>query len=160
MKPAFAIILSCQRWCSSPTLVKLNLIALVILAAACTPTEQKSSPVIDEAVTRKILDHHIEAFRTNNMEETMADYTEESVLITPDATFRGLAEIRKNFEAAFAAFPPDSTTMNVTSTIVSGDIGYMLWTAKTPKFELKYATDTFIIQDGKIVRQTYAGLAQ
>jgi hypothetical protein len=140
--------------------MKLVIACLFILVVACTPAEQKSTPAIDETITRQVLDHHIEAFRTNNMEETMADYTEESVLITPDATFRGLAEIRKNFEGAFAAFPKDSTTMNVTSTRVSGDIGYMLWTAKTPKFELTYATDTFIIQDGKIVRQTYAGTAQ
>lgn len=133
---------------------------LFVLAIACAPAEQKTSPVIDEAVTRKVLDHHIDAFKNNNMEETMADYTEESVLITPDATFRGLAEIRKNFEGAFSAFPKDSTTMDVTKTIVSGDVGYMLWTAKTPNFELTYATDTFIIQDGKIVRQTYAGAAK
>lgn len=132
----------------------------LLVAVACAQPEQKTGPVIDEAVTRKVLDHHIEAFKNNDMEETMADYTEESILVTPNATYRGLAEIRKNFEGAFAAFPKDSTTMDVTSTIVAGDIGYMLWTAKTPQFELTYATDSFIIQDGKIVRQTYAGAAK
>jgi hypothetical protein len=33
----------------------------------------------------------------------------------------------------------------------------MVWKATTPTLEFKYATDTFIIVDGKIVSQTYAG---
>ena len=35
----------------------------------------------------------------------MADYTEESILITPDKTFKGLQEIRDNFVFAFTIFP-------------------------------------------------------
>jgi hypothetical protein len=89
----------------------------------------------------------------------MVDYTEQSVLITPDKTYKGLAEIRENFVKAFAAFPKDSTMMTLNKSIVQQDVGYILWEATTPKFKLSFATDTFIIQGGKIVRQTYAGVA-
>ena len=88
----------------------------------------------------------------------MADYTEESILVTPDKTFRGLEEIRANFVAAFKAFPKDSSTLTLNKNTVSKDIGYIVWSAATPTFQLVYATDTFIIQNGKILRQTYAGL--
>jgi hypothetical protein len=133
-------------------------VLIAITFAACAPEQsQQAAPSIDEAKTREVLEHHLKAFQANDLEATMADYTEESIIVTPDATARGLTEIRKNFEGAFAAFPKDSMTFTLNKTIVLQDVAYILWQAKTPKFELSYATDSFIIQNGKIVRQTYAG---
>jgi hypothetical protein len=136
-----------------------NLLALIILFAfySCAP-EKESGPVISEEKTKEVLAHHDKAFKENDIEAIMADYTDESVLIIPDGTYKGLSQIRSNFEQAFAAFPKDSTTMTVNKTVVVNDLGYVLWQAKTPKFELQYGTDTFIIQDGKILRQTFAGV--
>jgi hypothetical protein len=114
---------------------------------------------ISEDKTKEVLDHHWEAFIQNNMEAVMADYTDESVLITPDATYKGLAEIQKNFENAFKSFPKDQTTFKLNKSVLHGDVAYILWQAKTPAFDLTYATDTFIIRDGKIISQTYAGVA-
>lgn len=127
----------------------------VLIFAACSPATK--APTVDEAVTQKVLDHHIQTFQQNDLDGVMADYTEESVLITPDRTFKGLAEIRENFVGAFAALPANGTTMTLTKTVVSRDIGYMVWKAVTPTLAFKYATDTFVIVDGKIVSQTYAG---
>ncbi len=132
--------------------------AAAFIVAACTqnqPAQPTSS--IDELKTQEVLDHHLKAFIENDLEAVMADYTVESILITPDGTSRGLAEIRKNFEGAFAVLPKDSTTFNVTKTVVTQDIAYIVWNAKTPKLEWTLGTDTFIIRDGKIVQQTYAG---
>ncbi|KAA5539363.1 nuclear transport factor 2 family protein [Adhaeribacter rhizoryzae] len=115
---------------------------------------------ISEDKTKQVLDHHWDAFTQNNMEAVMADYTEESVLITPDATFKGLDEIRKNFENAFITFPRDITSFQLNKSVVDRDVAYILWQAKTPTLNLSYATDTFVIRDGKIIRQTYAGVAK
>jgi hypothetical protein len=79
-------------------------------------------------------------------------------LVTPNATYTGLDEIRTNFVDAFKAFPKDSTTFTLNKSIAVKDIGYILWGSKTPGFNLSYATDTFIIRDGKIIRQTFAGV--
>jgi hypothetical protein len=138
-----------------------NLIIVLVVAFAlmsCT-TKEPAQPVslIDEVKTQEVLDHHLKAFKENDLDATMADYTEESILVTPDATSRGLAEIRKGFEGAFATFPKDSTTLDVSKTVIIQDIAYIVWTAKAPKVEVTYGTDTFIIRDGKIVRQTFAG---
>jgi hypothetical protein len=43
---------------------------------------------------------------------------------------------------------------------VERDVAYILWQAKTATFDLLFATDTFIIQDGKILSQTYGGFLQ
>jgi len=138
-----------------------NLILLVtVLAFGC---EVKTNAVVttapSEEKTKEVLDHHWTAFQANDLEATMADYTEESVLITPDKTFKGLAEIRDNFVFAFSVFPKDSTTFQLDKSIINQDVGYIIWQAKSPKINLTFGTDTFIIRDGKIVRQTYAGVA-
>jgi PBP1b-binding outer membrane lipoprotein LpoB len=124
-----------------------------------TLSSQDAPNSISEDKTKEVLEHHWEAFIQNNMEAVMADYTEESVLITPDATFKGLDEIRKNFEGAFIKFPKDQTSFKLNKSVIDGDVGYILWQAKTPTFDLTYATDTFVIRDGKIISQTYAGVA-
>ena len=146
-------------------------VALLSLVWGCsdsTSTGAKDSTVHQQAVapndisentTKQVLDHHWEAFTQNNMVEVMADYSDESVLITPDATYKGLDEIRKNFENAFKIFPRDKTSFGLNKSVIDRDVAYILWQAKTPTLNLTYATDTFIIRNGKIIRQTYAGVA-
>ena len=138
----------------------MNKIYLILSAAlwiGCAQT-QSSTVDISEATTKQVLDHHWEAFKENDLEETMKDYTEESILVTPDATYTGLEQIRTNFINAFKAFPKESTEFTLDKSLVAKDIGYILWKSKTPTFHLTYATDTFIIRNGKIVRQTFAGV--
>lgn len=136
----------------------LILVLLCISLTNCTEKKATQSPSINEETTTQVLKHHWDAFQANDLEATMEDYTEESVLITPDRTFKGLSEIRENFVFAFSVFPKDSSTLQLTKTVVKGDVGYILWNANAPKLNLPFATDTFIVQDGKIVRQTYAGM--
>jgi hypothetical protein len=131
---------------------------LLVLLSNCSEKKSASGPAINEETTSQVLKHHWDAFQANDLEATMEDYTEESVLITPDRTFKGLSEIRENFVFAFSVFPKDSSTLQLSKTVVSGDVGYILWTADAPNLNLQYATDTFIVHDGKIVRQTYAGM--
>lgn len=120
---------------------------------------QPSKENIDESTTQSVLDHHWETFVNNDLEGVMEDYSEESILVTPDATYRGLEEIRQNFVNAFSAFPTNDSKLTLNKSIVVNDVGYILWDADVPEFNLTYATDTFIIRDGKILRQTYAGVA-
>ena len=127
------------------------------MVVACNPGGKMSDSSIDEALTKRVLDHYIQTFQQNDLEGVMADYTEESILVTPDRTFTGLAEIRENFVGAFQALPTKGTTMTLTKSLASKDIGYMVWKATTPTLEFRYATDTFVIRNGKILRQTYAG---
>jgi SnoaL-like domain len=137
-----------------------SLFAVIISACQVQVDSREAADDIDESETKKVLDHHWEAFKANDLEETMKDYTEESVLITPNATYTGLEEIRTNFVNAFKGFPKDSATFNLEKSVVANDVGYILWNSKTPAFNLTYGTDTFIIRDGKIVRQTFAGVFQ
>ena len=122
------------------------------------PSASAAVPSISEESTSKVLDHHWQAFVANDLEAVMADYTDESILITPDKTFKGLQEIRDNFVFAFTIFPKGKSTLKLRKSIVQQEVGYITWEATTPKTKKSFNTDTFIIHDGKIVRQTYAGL--
>ena len=103
--------------------------------------------------TQATLDHHLQSF-AEGIDALMQDYTEHSVVITPDATYRGLAEIR-GFATAFIEALPEGIwdSFKISRTEVAGDVAYILWEAK-PWFPL--GTDTFVVRDGKIVYQTFA----
>lgn len=136
------------------------IIAFSVLLVSCqVKTNVSVNTTPDETKTKEILDRHWSTFQANDLDGVMADYAEESVLITPDHTYKGLAEIRENFVKAFAAFPKDSTTFQLDKSIVDRDVAYIIWQATSPTVKISYGTDTFIIDDGKIVRQTYAGVA-
>jgi hypothetical protein len=134
-----------------------GLAAILLMMESCSPS---SSNQINPELTQQVVDHHWKAFQENNLEEVMADYTENSLLITPDSTYRGLAAIRGNFIAAFKAFPIGQNPLKLNKTVVERDVAYILWQANTPTFDLLFATDTFIIEDGKILSQTYGGFSQ
>ncbi len=131
--------------------------AFLLMFGSCS---LNSSSQINQEQTKQVVEHHWKAFKENNLEEVMADYTESSILITPDSTYRGLEQIRGNFIAAFKAFPTEQNPLKLNKTIVERDVAYILWQANTAAFDLLFATDTFIIQDGKIISQTYGGFSK
>ena len=107
-----------------------------------------------EMGTEAIFDHHLKAFVERNMEENLADYTEDSVVIIPNAIFTGLDEIEGLFAGLFAEFAKEGASIELTEKRVHNNIVYISWQADTPDNTYHYATDTFVIEDGKIVTQT------
>ena len=45
-------------------------------------------------------------------------------------------------------------------TDVTGDIAYILWHSTNEGADIRLATDTFVIRDGKIAVQTFAALIE
>ena len=106
--------------------------------------------------TEATLSHHLQAI-AQGIDAIMEDYTEESVLFTPDGPFRGRAGIRGFFEGLLASSPPELIqAMTVTRMDVHGEAAYILWKAE-PFIPL--ATDTFVVRDGKILAHSFALLA-
>jgi len=107
--------------------------------------------------TGKILLHHWQAFGAGDVEAIMADYAGDAVLITPEGTLKDLAQIRSLFAKIFASmFPAGKTSLNLTKQVVEGEVAYILWSGNSPFYNAPFATDTFVIRDGKIVAQTFA----
>lgn len=109
------------------------------------------------STTESVLDHHWKAFGEQDLEATLEDYTDESVVVTQADVFRGREEIEGLFEGMFAEFSDSETSITLEERIVEGDFGYIVWQAETPDNDYEFATDTFYIPDGEIVFQTFAG---
>jgi hypothetical protein len=103
--------------------------------------------------TEATLARHLNAL-AEGPDAIMRDYTDSSVLITPEGALRGIAEIRPFFERFLVDSPPELlAAMALVRQEVQGEIAYIVWKAE-PFIPL--ATDTFLIRDGKIVTQTFA----
>ncbi|HET8564464.1 MAG TPA: nuclear transport factor 2 family protein [Candidatus Binatia bacterium] len=107
--------------------------------------------------TGKILLRHWQAFGAGDIEAIMADYAGDALLITPDGTLKGQAQIRSLFAQIFTnMFPPASSSLKLAKQVVEGEMAYILWSGSSPLYNASFATDTFVIRDGKIVAQTFA----
>ena len=107
--------------------------------------------------TSDVLAHHLNAFAQGNVDETLKDYTDDSILMHPDGIVKGLAELGSFFSEIFKAFPPGNYSFEMGRQEVHADVAYIVWKADTPSLDVPLATDTFVIRDGKIVVQTFAG---
>jgi hypothetical protein len=109
--------------------------------------ESGALPTSTGAVLRK----HLQA-ATVGVDALMDDYTEHSVLISHEATYRGLAEIRSFFTALLRDLPARFfERMSIRREEVVGEVAYIHWD-REPFFG---ATDTFVVRDGKIAFQTF-----
>jgi ketosteroid isomerase-like protein len=107
--------------------------------------------------TGKTLLHHMKAFGAGDVDAIMTDYTEDAVLIMPDGTVKGHAQIRSLFTQLFVhMFPPASTTINLAKQVIEGEVAYILWSGGSTHFNVPRATETFVVRGGKIIAQTFA----
>ena len=109
--------------------------------------------------SHQLLRQHIEAMIRRDLEMIMDDYTEESVIITPDGQVSGMEAIRKMFKRFFSAIPPHAE-LKIDRDYADGDYAFIVWHASSEFLDIPMGTDTFVIRDGKISFQTYAGLMQ
>ena len=104
-----------------------------------------------------VLDHHLDAFANQDLEEIIVDYVEDSVVVTNLGVYRGRDEIKELFADLFDEFSQEGTTFEVDDTIVEGNFAYLLWHAETPDNVYEFCTDTFYIPEETIDFQTFAG---
>jgi ketosteroid isomerase-like protein len=109
------------------------------------------------STTKEILDHHWDAFTTQDLDMVMEDYDDDSVVITNLGTFHGLDGIEELFTGIFDEFSQPGSTAELEMEEIVGDTAYIVWHGETPDNEYTFATDTFRIEDGVITVQTFGG---
>lgn len=106
--------------------------------------------------TEAVVNHHLHAFGAGDVDEILVDYTEDSVLMTPDATITGFDGLRAAFSGLFGGiFTPGTYTFTMDRMTVEGDVAYIVWHASCAEADVVIGTDTFVVRDGKIATQTY-----
>ena len=95
---------------------------------------------------------HLAAARAG-VDAVMQDYSDDSVLVTQEATYHGPDEIRRFFTALLDGLPAGVfDRVELHRCEVVGEWAYILWDAK-PWVSL--ATDTFAVRNGRIQFQTF-----
>jgi ketosteroid isomerase-like protein len=111
-----------------------------------------------EQTTEAVFNHHFQALLSRDVAAIMEDYTEDSVAIvnTAPEALHGVAAIRALFEQVMQVFTPEVLgSLKTHRQTIDGEIAYVVWSAgKT----IPFASDTFVIRDGKIAVQTAAVL--
>lgn len=105
--------------------------------------------------TKDVLMHHLTAFGNNDLEEILKDYTGQSEILTANGPLKGMEAIRGFFVDFFAAIPKGSD-FEMKQLTVTGPVGYVVWTSESASFKYLMGTDTFFIQDEKILFHTVA----
>ncbi len=144
-----------------------TVIAIGVLFTSCA--EQAAKPVIEEKTeeivqapavsseaTKKVIEHHLQAFGSGDIEAVLSDYTEESIVITPEATLKGLDQIKGLFTKIGSLFPAEGSDFSLDRMDVTNELGYIVWHATTPIVVIPLGTDTYVVKDNKIMIQTFA----
>ena len=107
--------------------------------------------------TKEVVDHHLKCFAEGDLDGILSDYSTGAVMFTPDGPLMGTNAMTPLFQAIFAEFGKPGTVFNLQHKSVEGDYAYILWTAETADNVYEIMTDTFVVQNGKIVAQSFAG---
>jgi SnoaL-like protein len=109
------------------------------------------------ATTQDVLTHHLDCFGKGDLDGIMADYTAASRLFTPNGVLRGTGAIRELFVMLFSEFSKPGMAFEMLRQDIDGDTAYIVWKAETADNRYELGTDTFVMKDGKIATQTFAG---
>lgn len=105
--------------------------------------------------TEDVLERHLDAFGQQDLPEVMANYTDESVVVTNMGTFRGRNGIRRLFADLFEDFSHGGT-LEIHQQTVEDDFAYVVWGGETTENVYEFATETFYIPEDGILFQTFA----
>ena len=104
-----------------------------------------------------VLEHHLAAFVTNDINELMRDYAPDAEVWTENGIIKGSDAIRDFFKYAFSLFPQGETKLGIKQQVVEGNKAFLMWEAEGPSVKVPLGVDTFLFEEDKIVFQS-AGL--
>jgi hypothetical protein len=101
---------------------------------------------------QEIFQHHAGALIAGDIDEIVADYTDDAVFITPQGVLHGKAGVREGFTALLKDLP--NATWNVPTQIFENDVLFIEWNAVSEATRALDGIDTFVFTDESIRVQT------
>lgn len=77
--------------------------------------------------------------------------------MTPNGLISGIDAIREFFRNSIKNHLPPDSTITYHEVSANGKLGYTRWEAKSRYVTYLMASDTFVVEDGKIIMQTFVG---
>jgi ketosteroid isomerase-like protein len=109
----------------------------------------------EASATETVVRAHLEAFlKQKGAAAIVADYDEDARFFTEEKIFSGKQDIHGFFENFIASLPPGATDhFTLRSFLVDRNVAYITWSVGS---DIPLGTDTFVVNNGKIVSQTFA----
>lgn len=102
--------------------------------------------------TEEVLASHEAALGEQNPAKISTHYAKDAVVIVNGATYRGPKEIAQLYATLIRDLPDAVWRTDVA--IIQEDLAYVEWTCRSPAARVKFGTDTFVVTNGLITRQT------
>src|SRR5258706_9283951 len=94
-----------------------------------------------QTTTESVLGQHIQALVSRNLDAIVSDFSEDAVVFTPHAVYKGPENIRTFFTAALDLLTPEAmNNLTVIKQDIDGEYAYVLWSAVPA---ISFAGDTF-----------------
>ncbi len=99
----------------------------------------------------EIFDHHGQSLGAEDLEEIIADYAEDAILVVQKQVYRGRDGARQVFTQLLADVPQAKWELE---TVFTDDVLYLEWKATGGGNKVTDGIDTFVFADGLIRVQT------
>ena len=110
------------------------------------------------AMTQQVLENHMTAVDSGNLDAIMADYAANAVLLTPEGTCRGHVQIRPVWEQLLRDVFTKDANFTMVREAAEGEVAFIVWSLESGRVRIPLATDTYLVRSGKIIVQTYAAV--
>jgi hypothetical protein len=101
---------------------------------------------------QEVFAHHGRAFGAGDLDEIVADFADDAVVITPAGVKRGKDGAREAFTQLFADLP--DAAWDLRRQIYADDVLMLEWAADAAESGSGNGVDTFVFRDGLIHAQT------
>jgi hypothetical protein len=101
---------------------------------------------------QEVFGHHAQALGAEDLDEIVADYSDDAIFITPAGAVRGKDSIRQAFAKLLGELP--QATWDLKTTLYEDDILSLEWGAEGGGNRVEDGIDTFVFRDGLIRVQT------
>jgi len=103
-----------------------------------------------------IFDHHLEVFAAGDLDGILSDYAADAVMIYGDRTWYGVEGARAFFTMWLDDLLPAGSAFDLIDKVATEDMVFISWHAESPRYRFDFGTDTFVMRDDRIWRQTVA----
>ncbi|OMC07066.1 nuclear transport factor 2 family protein [Mycobacterium sp. SP-6446] len=101
---------------------------------------------------QEVFAHHGKALAAGDLDEIVADYADDAVVITSAGVARGKGGVREAFAKLLDELP--DAAWDLKTQIFAGDVLFLEWAADSAVTRVDDGVDTFVFRDGMIAAQT------
>lgn len=102
--------------------------------------------------TEEVLASHEAALGEQDPDRISTHYAEDAVVVVNGATYRGPREIARFYATLIRDLPDARWRTDVA--VVHDDLAYVEWACASAASRVDFGTDTFVVANGLITRQT------